>query len=233
MKYGTFFLLLTAFIPAFELSALAKIKQQWPRLQLNRLADKLLLQAASRGQTTGVQEHISKANPDARDENGVTPLMFASYNGFKAIAQILLKHQANANLVTLSNKNFDFGKLLSHKNSKATALMLAAFAGKCDIVYALIKAGAALNAQDSDGQTALMYAILGDQNWPHKPLSPQRKKIIALLLEYGADSTIADHNGLDAAYYYSVVAGLVPGFGGRYDRDPELADEDPLYRKMK
>ena len=110
--------------------------------------------------------------------------------------------------------------------------MLAAYAGKLEIVYALLKSGAQVNAHDSDGQTALIYAILGDQNWPHNPLSATRKKVIELLLQFGADARIMDANGLDAAYYYSCVAGLVPSFDGRYEKDSDLAAHDDLYQLM-
>ncbi len=162
----------------------------------------------------------------------MTALMLASYHGYTAIAHLLLSHGANPHLATKSNKEFNFGILLSSKNSKATALMLAAVAGRLDIVIALIKAGADVNAQDSDGQTALIYAILGDSHWPLRPLELNRKKIILALLDAGADAHLCDKNGLDAAYYYAQVAGLVPGFGGSYETDESVLKKDPIYRKM-
>lgn len=172
------------------------------------------------------------ANPDIRTKNGVTPLMIASYNGYLSIARLLLRFGANPSLATVANVDFNFGKLLTNKNSKTTALMMAAYIGKLEMVLALIKGGADVNMQDSDGQTALIYAILGDAHWPHKPLDPVRKKIILALLDAGADATLADTNGLDAAYYYSQVAGLVPGFGGSYDLDESVTAKDPIYKKM-
>lgn len=172
------------------------------------------------------------SNPNIHTKTGVTPLMIASYNGYLTIARLLLKFGANADLTTLSNREFNFGKLLSNKNSKTTALMMAAYTGKLEMVVALIKGGADVNMQDSDGQTALMYTILGDLNWPHKPLDTVRKKIILALLDAGADASIADNNGLDATYYYYQVAGLVPGFDGSYDQDDATATKDPLYKKM-
>lgn len=176
---------------------------------------------------------LSGSDPDIMNGNGVTPLMLASYNGYITMVKLLLTHKANVNLATKTNTDFSFGKLLSNKNSKTTALMLAAFSGKLEIVIALLHSGADVNAQDSDGQTALIYAILGDINWPHSPLNSTRKKIIQALLDYGANPNIRDDNGLDAAYYYSCVAGLIPGFGGKYDNDPSVADEDPIYSRMK
>lgn len=172
------------------------------------------------------------SNPDIRTKNGVTPLMIASYNGYLAVARVLLRFGADANLATSNNSDFQLGKLLSNKNSKATALMLAAYTGNLEMILALIKGGADVNMQDSSGQTALMYAILGDTNWPHAPLSLVRKKIILALLDAGADAHIADNNGLDTAYYYFQVAGLVPGFGNSFDHDETLATKDSLYKKM-
>lgn len=193
----------------------------------------IVLDATRKADSIQLEKTLSSgSNPDIKTKNGVTPLMIATYNGYITIARILLKFGANPNLFTSLNIDFSLGKLLSNKNSKSTALMLAAYTGKLEMVLALIKGGADVNMQDSDGQTALMYAILGDQSWPHKPLDPVRKKIILALLEAGADATLEDTNGLDAAYYYAQVAGLVPGFHGSYDIDDAVRAKDPIYKKM-
>ncbi len=196
------------------------------------LANKAVLDAAQKGQLDKIQRLISPATIDCGNQNGITSLMFAAYYGQFPIVQFLLGKQANANLVSGNNQDFNFGKLLSNRNSKTTALMLACFAGKLEIVVALLKAGAQVNAQDSDGQTALIYAILGDKNWPHRPLSITRKKIIIALLDFGANPNKTDNNGLDAAYYYAHVAGLVP-YGDHYEKDADLADKDDLLLRMK
>lgn len=203
-------------------------------LSLSKAAhNTIILEATRKGEYIPVKKTLSAGgNPDIANAQGVTALMLASYHGYTTIAHLLLAHGATPNLSTKSNAEFNFGKLLSHKNSKTTALMLAAFAGKLDIVIALIKAGADVNMQDSDGQTALIYAILGDCYWPLKPLDMNRKKIIYALLEAGADARLADRNGLDAAYYYFQVAGLVPGFDGNYEIDEAVRAKDPLYKKM-
>lgn len=201
---------------------------------LGLFADSALFNATRAGNVAAVKKTLlALKNPDICNGNGVTTLMLASYVGQLAIAQLVLAQNANPNLATLSNKDFNFGPLLSNKNKGATALMLAAYGAKFDIVCALLKSGAALNMQDSDGQTALVYAILGDAQWPHAPLAPLRKKIIQLLLDFGADPHIKDSNGLDAAYYYSCVAGLKPGFDGMNESDPKLVAQDPLYVRMR
>jgi|GEM_PF-3346539 ankyrin repeat protein len=198
-------------------------------------ADSMLLNAAKKGESQKIKRILdNNYDPDIRDANGATPLMFASYFGCTPIVQMLLAARANSNLATYSNNAFSFGKLLSNKNSGTTALMLAAFCGKIEIVLALLKSGANPNAVDSDGQTALTYAILADKEWPHAPLNEARKRIIKLLLDFGANPTLCDKNGLNPVYYYSCVAGLVPGFGVRgFDTDPEVAENDPLYKRMK
>lgn len=189
----------------------------------------ILLEATKKNAIDRVQKALfAGINPNICNANGVTSLMIASYKGHYAMAKLLLAHKANADLVTFSNAGFNLGKWLSHKNKGATALMLASYAGNPDIVEALIMTGVQVNTQDSDGQTALIYAILGDSGWPHKPLSEQRKKIIELLLSAGANPHLCDHNDLDAVYYYSCVAGLIPGFSDRYEKDPNAAAKDTL-----
>lgn len=219
-----FSLIPTCLISAFpaDKAPLGAAAQGTVVLDATRKADVLQLEKSLNG----------GANPDIRTKNGVTPLMIASYNGYVSIARILLRFGANPSLATIANGDFNFGKLLSNKNHKTTALMMAAYTGKLEMVIALIKGGSDVNMQDSDGQTALMYAILGDTNWPHKPLDPVRKKIILALLDAGADASLADGNGLDATYYYSCVAGLIPGFDGSYDLDDSVAAKDSIYRKM-
>ncbi len=172
-------------------------------------------------------------SPNLSTPAGITPLMLASYHGSTAIARLLLGYRAEINLSTLANQELNLGKLLSHNNKGTTALMLAAYAGRIDIVIILLKSGAQVNAQDSDGQTALTYAILGDRQWPHKPLDENRKKIVQILLDFGANPHSLDVNGLDAAYFYGCIAGLVPGFDQRYEYDQHAADADTLYQRMK
>lgn len=197
------------------------------------IATKSFLDACQKGLLDKAQKLANPALINAANEHGITPLIFACYQGHSALARFLLARKANPNACTRRNSSFSFGKLLSNRNNKTTPLMMAAYAGKLEIVLNLLKSGAQVNAQDSHGQTALIYAILGDKNWPHKPLDENRKKIISLLLEYGADTDIADINGLNALYYYAQVAGLVPGFGDRYEHDPEAAAQDYLLRKMQ
>jgi ankyrin repeat protein len=192
-----------------------------------------LIEAARKGHEETAKKALSSVSPNIATSRGVTPLMFASYFGYTNMVKILLAHKAQVNPATVSNLDFSFGTFLSNKTSKTTALMLAAYAGKLEIVYQLLKSGAHVNAQDSNAQTALVYCIMGDPQWPHRPLADMRKRIIQLLLEFGADAHIVDSAGLDAAYYYSCVAGLVQSFGDSYEKDQDLADRDELLQKMR
>lgn len=192
------------------------------------------MEAARSNSREQIQRLLSLgAEPNTLNANGATALMFASFHGSLPIVQFLVSKKANTNLATTSNADFNLGKLISARIKGTTSLMLACFAGRADIAYTLIKAGALVNAQDSDGQTALIYTILGQKDWPHSPLSADRKKIILLLLEQGANPSLTDKNGLDAAYYYSCVAGLVPGFNGSFEKDQMSADNDPILRKLQ
>lgn len=192
------------------------------------------LEAARNNNPQTIQQLLALgAEPNTRNANGATALMFASFHGSLPIVQFLLSKKANTNLSTLSNADFNLGKLMCPRVKGTTALMLACLSSKLDIVYSLIKAGVFINAQDSDGQTALIYTILGQPDWPHSPLSQARKKIILLLLEHGADPGLTDKNGLDAGYYYSCVAGLVPGFNGAFEKDASQAANDSILRKLQ
>lgn len=198
------------------------------------IASKTLLEASKNGDHALVKTLVSTANIaiNTTNENGVTALMFAAYKGHEAISDLLLKYGANPNLTTQLNKDFNFGKFLSHTNKKSTALMLACSVGCLQIVRALLNTGIDVNAQDSDGQTALIYTILSDKNWPDCPLNEARKKIIQVLLDFNANPYITDHYDQDAVYYYSLVAGLVKSYGTSYDTDQAYLEKDALYKRM-
>lgn len=232
MKLVKISLILSLF-PLMGLLGIEPQKAPLAKAAAHSITAKSFLEACQKGLFEKAQKLANPAIINAANDHGITPLIFACYQGHSALARFLLARKADPNARTSCNASFAFGKLLSNRNNKTTPLMMAAFAGKLEIVLNLLKSGAQVNAQDSYGQTALVYAILADKNWPHKPLDENRKKIVALLLEYGADTDITDNNGLDARYYYSQVAGLVPGFGDRYEQDAQIAQQDPLLRKMQ
>lgn len=197
-----------------------------------------LLAALGKGNFSYVQtEIISMENPNITNKDGVTLLMMAAYKGSDSIIPIiktLLNKKANVNAQTLNNAMFDFGKLLSNKSKGTTALMLAAWSGNYNIVKLLIDAGAHINSQDSLGQTALTYAILGHPLWPRCPLTQSRANIIKLLLAQGANPNLQDSNGLTPLYYYQQIADLKPlGNNSGYEHDKDTLAHDELYNSMK
>ncbi|MDF3022918.1 MAG: ankyrin-3 [Alphaproteobacteria bacterium] len=102
---------------------------------------------------------------DARDDQGITPLMEASRNGKNAAIEKLASRGAQIEAVD---------------DSFRTPLMLAAFAGKGDAVRALLKRGAQPNVKSAKGgYTALHYAVVRSNY-----------TAVVALVEGGADGTI-------------------------------------------
>jgi ankyrin repeat protein len=146
---------------------------------------------------------------NTQHKSGLTPLMDAVCRGFHEIVILLLNRGADAN--TQNNENNDYTPLMyaisnnrneiaailiksgkcavnrRDKNGK-TALMMAASKGNIEATQELLKIlkkdGGDLNLQDEKGYTALMYAILNN-----------RKDIVELLIDNGADLKQTDKNG--------------------------------------
>jgi anti-sigma B factor antagonist len=132
-----------------------------------------LIKTATPGQ---LQEAIlAGADPNAKDENGETPLMYAAaYNGNSGVMTALLKAGADINARSKDGKN---------------ALMCAAqYNQNQDVIAILIEAGASIKARDKDGWTALMYVAGFNQN----------PEAITKLLQAGADINTQDKGGLTA-----------------------------------
>lgn len=196
-----------------------------------------LLAALSKGKISYVQTEItSLENPNITNKDGISLLMMAAYKGSDPIIPIirtLLGKKADVNARTLKNTAFNFGTLLSNAGKETTPLMLAAWSGNVAIVELLVKAYAEIDSQDSLGQTALTYAILGHPLWPNCPLSSARRAIIKLLLEHGLNPNIQDSNGLTPLYYYQHVADLKPIGNNNYIHEKEVLAHDEIYNAMK
>lgn len=193
-----------------------------------------LLTAVREGKVgTAKKAILSLKNPNVSNKDGITLLMLASYKGLLPLIDLLLAKKADVNLATIANKEFTFGRLLSNTNKGTSALMLAAWKGNLAIVQSLLLAGADVNAQDSDGQTALTYAILSHPQWPHAPLAQERLTIIKLLLQEGANPYIQDGNHLTSFYYYTLTAGLTSVDSEHYQKDQQVLANDPIYIMMQ
>jgi len=103
-----------------------------------------LFEAVRSSHLSEVKELLEKgANPNARDEEGFTPLHYASFNGCASVAKLLLDSGADPNVGSKEGW---------------TPLHLAASNGFTDIVKLLIECGADLDARDNEGKTALELA---------------------------------------------------------------------------
>jgi hypothetical protein len=100
---------------------------------------------------------------NARDEDGSTPLLFASRGHcFKdgSVLRLLLEHGADINV---------------QNRIGWTALHWASYKGALEVVRLLLERGADVEAKDNDGQTALQVAARYG-----------REKVVELLREHGA-----------------------------------------------
>lgn len=130
---------------------------------------------------------------NARDPNGVTPLMWAAKSGSTDIVRRLLEAGAKPNLmcadglgplqIAIGDHDSDTALLLLAKGASPnarradgeTALMTAARTGQLEVMRQLIGRGAHVNAhEDRFGQTALMW-------------SAGHPEQVKLLLEHGAN----------------------------------------------
>ena len=119
------------------------------------------------------------ADPNVRDTTGKTALVYAAARGFDDVVRRLLDAGVDVN---------------AHAGNELTPLMWAAghdegvgAAAVDRVVDVLLTHGAALDATDNRGRTALMIAAaLGDGS------------TVALLLQRGADRTLKDKDGKTA-----------------------------------
>ena len=152
-------------------------------------------------------EHGADVNKWTEDGGNVSCLSFACREGNLDVAQFLLSYGADPNytcpdgfpsLVRASAYgNIDIVKLLLdngadpnlHNSYNDAPLACACSDGYADIAKVLLDYGADINAHNSDGDTPLIAAF--DQSRPDKAL-------IQLLLEWGADPSIANTHGKTA-----------------------------------
>ena len=122
------------------------------------------MQAASRGHGEIVRLLLSGgADVEAKNDNGGTALIYASFQGRGEIVRLLLSRGTDVE---------------AKYNNGRTALMLAALQGHREIVTLLLSSGANVNAKANDGRRALEFAkTRGHQD------------IVAVLLNNNADTT--------------------------------------------
>jgi ankyrin repeat protein len=120
------------------------------------------------------------ANIEARNEDGSTPLTWASAFAQTDILKLLIQRGAKTNVTD----KYGNTALISAACECAEATMNSAY----DVVRILLKQGANVNARNHDGRTALMMAsgMIGDA------------RVLQLLLDNGADPRAKDHEGKTA-----------------------------------
>jgi len=147
------------------------------------------------------------ADPNTKS-NGWPPLIEAALKGFINICQLLLDAGADINatneggwtaLIIKSQSDIDIVRFLLERGADVningstdgvTALMNAAAGFSPGMVDLLLEAEADVNAQDSMGSTALMYATNSMHQW-----SVNRYNNVQSLLNANADITVRNNNG--------------------------------------
>ncbi|MBK7993980.1 MAG: ankyrin repeat domain-containing protein [Blastocatellia bacterium] len=110
-----------------------------------RLVDQALFDAAYLGDDKLAKEALAAgADPNAKNDTGYTPLIFAADANQEEIIKLLIKANANVN---------------AQDDSGRTSLMVAAINESNKAIKLLLNAQANVNLADRSGKTALMYAI--------------------------------------------------------------------------
>lgn len=183
--------------------------------QCSSSSAKALREAAAEGDVEHVQRLLAQEGPslvDQADEHGATALLHAT--GFKLLKETGAEHKEMEKrswpdeydeyfqAFRLKARRFpDTSQvvtvLLAHGanvNAKTnpdgySAVECAAYIGKKAVLEALLKAGAAVNAQDKEGDTALRWAA-----------TCGRTEIVQALLAAGADADLKNEEGVTALF---------------------------------
>lgn len=140
-----------------------------------------LLEAVEKNQTTEIARLLqSGIDVNTVNEEGVSPLMLASYHGFKPLAEMLLQHGA---------------KVDARNSRRETALRLAG-SSHPDTVKLLLEHGADPNVRDFYGKTLLVSVCEAGADHDAETLR--------LLLDHGADPNIGGDNGSPLIYAINI-----------------------------
>lgn len=175
--------------------AVATLSLGTAALPVAALAQSSLVDQLRAGDREAVLAALSGANVDAREPDGSTLLLWATYQADRDMVRALLTAGADPSVtnnygstplaeavkladIELVRMLLDAGANADAPNlDNQTALMLAAHLGKLDIASLLIERGAKVNAVENfRGQNALMWAAA--ENHPD---------VVELLVSHGAD----------------------------------------------
>ncbi len=137
------------------------------------------------------QQGFEQDNINSRIENGMSPLMLAAMQGDSDVVQLLLKHNADVNLINDDENN---------------ALWFACVSNKLTIIRKLLEYGCDINNQNVNGATCLIYSS-----------STGKFDIVRELILAGADirkQTLDGFNALDSATTLPILKFLKPVYAG-------------------
>lgn len=126
------------------------------------------------------------ADPNAASETGQTPIMVAARIGDEEAVEMLTTAGANVNAKDQYGRT---ALMLACADANHLDLPSAMSPHSLDIVTLLLRSGACINQQDTDGLTAVMYAVM-------RGALPEVK----LLIQRGADPTIKTKAGKSALF---------------------------------
>ena len=146
------------------------------------------------------------ADVNAKDENGNTPLIQATYNGHLEVVKCLVQNGADMDV----------------KNKRGrTALMMAVGCGNLELCSYLIENGADVNVRKFDGGTALMEAVSGGN-----------EDIVFCLVEGGADVKVRD-NDKESAFMKAARRGQIEVVKCLVQNGADVNEQDLLVRLQK
>jgi len=151
--------------------------------------------AAERRDATAIAALLrQKADPNARQADGMTALLWAAHHDDLALARQLIaagadvtaanRYGVTALELACTNGNADLVKLLlahgadpnTTQRGGETVLMTASRTGRLEVVSHLLAAGASVNAKEHRGQTAIMWAA-----------AEGHAEVVDALIDAGAD----------------------------------------------
>ena len=198
----------------------------------HKMIEKVSLATMS-GNYTQMEKYLNMCSDiNARDSNGLTPLIWAAVKGNARAVQILLQRGADVNaanvqgdsalmwasvmghehvveLLLENNPDIDF----KSKENGVTALMAAAAKGHADVVRLLLSAGADANSKDRNHNTALMHATI--KRYP---------EVVNALLSAGATYMGSRPSSTLSAWVFLSPRGELQGIELRYMGGPGTQD---------
>ena len=112
------------------------------------------------------------ADPNAKNDQGASPLYLAVQSDHYETAKLLIEHKADTNLHSGEHLNVPIHFAIDFENMK--------------ILKLLIENGASINFKGSDGFTALMFVVYYEKI--------KNEEIVRFLLEHGADPNVMGTN---------------------------------------